>query len=51
MAAGLPPGPQRDQLLAMAANWDQMAAERLRLIERYPELAHAGEAEEEGARR
>ncbi|MCR5877485.1 hypothetical protein [Phenylobacterium sp. J367] len=49
LAAGMPGGAQRDQLMAMAENWDAMASERVRLIERYPELALAGEIEEEDA--
>jgi len=40
-------GPQRDQLLAMAAQWERMAADRAELIHRHPELAQAGEHEEE----
>ncbi|HEX8164905.1 MAG TPA: hypothetical protein VF601_03860 [Beijerinckiaceae bacterium] len=40
-------GPQRDQLLEMAATWDRLAEERAALVQRHPELAIAGEAEEE----
>lgn len=40
-------GEMRDQLLTLAANWDQLAAERAALIARHPELALAGERDEE----
>jgi hypothetical protein len=49
LAARMERGEQRDQLNAMAENWDEMAAERADLIRRYPELAHEGEADEEAA--
>lgn len=38
---------QRDQLLGMADHWEKLAADRLALISRHPELAHLGEHEEE----
>jgi hypothetical protein len=38
---------QRAQLLKMADHWDKLAADRLALIDRHPELAHDGEHEEE----
>ena len=47
LAAGMPPGPQRDQILTMAANWEDLARERLDLVRRHPELAMEGEIEEE----
>jgi ribosomal protein S4 len=42
-------GEQRDQLLAMAANWEKLAADRSDLIRRYPDLALQGEHEEEAS--
>jgi len=47
LAAHMDLGPQRDQLLAMAAQWERMAADRAALIQRHPELAQQGEQEEE----
>ena len=47
LAQGMKPGEQRDQLLQMAANWEQMALERSNLIAQHPELAVEGEHEEE----
>ena len=41
-------GEHRDQLLEMAATWDKLALERSDLVRRHPELALAGEEEEEG---
>jgi hypothetical protein len=38
---------QRRQILEMAEHWEKLAADRLELIGRHPELAHAGEREEE----
>jgi hypothetical protein len=32
-------GEQREQLLAMARHWDQLAADRLALIRQHPEVA------------
>ena len=32
-------GEHRRQLLKMAADWDALAAERVALVERYPELS------------
>jgi hypothetical protein len=45
LAAGMPPGEKRDQLLQMAATWEQLAEERSHRAARYPELAEAEEAE------
>lgn len=42
-------GAQREQLLEMAATWEQLAAERSVLVQRHPELAIEGELEEEQA--
>ena len=39
-------GHQRDQLLEMAATWERLAEDRAALLERHPELAVEGEAEE-----
>ena len=47
MARAMHDGPQRDQLLEMAATWEKLAAERADLVRRHPELAIDGEAEEE----
>jgi hypothetical protein len=47
LAAHMDLGQQRDQLLAMAAQWERMAADRAELIQRHPELAQEGEREEE----
>jgi hypothetical protein len=44
-------GPQKDQLLEMAATWEKLAAERSALVRRHPELAIEDEHEEELARR
>ena len=41
------PGEHRDQLLEMAATWDNLATERSELVRRHPELAIGGEHEEE----
>ena len=43
-------GPQRDQLLAMARTWDNLAIERSELVRRHPELALPEEEAEEAAR-
>ena len=51
LAAKTDPGDMREQLLVMAASWDQLAAERAALISRHPELALEGECEEQGALR
>ncbi len=40
-------GSQREQLLEMAATWEQLAAERSELVRRHPELAIPGELDEE----
>lgn len=40
---------QRDQMLAMAAHWDQLARDRAELIRKHPELASDGERDEEAA--
>jgi len=50
LAAHMDLGPQRDQLLAMAAQWERMADDRAELIKRHPELAQEGEEEEEKRR-
>ncbi len=51
LAAKMASGDQRDQLLEMAANWEKMATERSDLVRRHPELALAGERDEEGGSR
>ncbi|HEX8568720.1 MAG TPA: hypothetical protein VF699_02190 [Caulobacteraceae bacterium] len=47
LANAMDQGEQRDQLLEMAATWERLAVERAELIHRNPELAIAGEREEE----
>jgi len=47
LAAKMDLGEPRDQLLAMARHWDQLAEERAELVRRHPELAIDGELEEE----
>jgi len=47
LAAGVL-GVQKDQLIEMAETWEQLAAERSDLVRRHPELALAGEQDEEG---
>ena len=49
LARSMPAGNDRDQVLEMAATWDTLATERLRLIQRHPELAIRNEHEEEVA--
>ena len=49
LARSMPAGKDRDQLLEMAATWDNLATERSRLIQRHPELATRNEHEEEVA--
>jgi hypothetical protein len=41
---------QRDQLLEMAATWDNLARDRSELVQRHPELAFQGEHQEEAGR-
>ena len=36
----------REQLLAMAAHWEQLAKDRIDLVRKHPELAVDGEREE-----
>jgi hypothetical protein len=50
LAARMERGDARDQLLRMAATWEELARERSALIERHPELAGEDEVEEEAAR-
>ena len=47
LARTMPAGKHRDQLLEMAATWDNLAIERSELVRRHPELAVQGEHEEE----
>lgn len=51
LASQMESGEQREQLLNMAAQWERMAADRAALIQRHPELAIAGEHEEESQSR
>ena len=50
MAAQVNPGPQRDQLLEMARTWENLATDRAEMIKRHPDLALAGEHDEETKR-
>ena len=47
LANAMDQGEQRDQLLEMAATWERLAAERSELVQRHPDLALAGEHQEE----
>jgi hypothetical protein len=47
LAQGMDPGEQRNQLLEMAATWDNLAADRSDLVRRNPETAFDGEHQEE----
>lgn len=47
LATSMPSADQREQLLMMAEHWEKLAADRITLIQRHPELAHTGEREEE----
>ena len=50
LASKIRAGPQKDQLLEMAASWEKLAAERSALVRRHPELAIEDEHREELAR-
>lgn len=39
LARAMKDGPQREQLLEMARNWDQMAKDRERLARLHPEIS------------
>jgi hypothetical protein len=43
------PGEQRNQLLEMAATWDNLAADRSDMVRRNPDAALEGEHQEEAA--
>ena len=47
LARNMAPGEHRDQLLEMAATWENPARERSDLVRRHPELAVGGEHAEE----
>jgi hypothetical protein len=47
LAAQMESPQQRAQMLAMADHWEKLAADRLSLITRHPELAKDGEHDEE----
>ena len=47
LAAAMESAEQRALMLQMAQHWDKLAADRVELITRHPELAHQGEQEEE----
>lgn len=46
LAAKMETHADREQMLAMAAHWDQLARDRLELVRKHPELAIDGEREE-----
>lgn len=47
LAAGMESEEHRAQLLQMADHWEQLAADRSRLVRKHPELATPAEADEE----
>ena len=47
LAAHMDGADQRALMLQMAEHWDKLAADRVALITRHPELAHEGEHDEE----
>jgi bacterioferritin (cytochrome b1) len=47
LAAQMPSEAQRALMLEKAEHWDKLAADRITLIEKHPELAHQGERDEE----
>lgn len=47
LAAQMPSPEHRDQLNEMAEHWDRLARDRAALIALHPELAQAGEQQEE----
>jgi hypothetical protein len=47
LASHMDSAEQRALMLQMAEHWEKLAADRLAMITRHPELAHAGEHEEE----
>jgi hypothetical protein len=50
LAATMGSPAQREQLLEMAAHWENLATDRVALIQRHPDLAHDGERDEERVR-
>jgi DNA mismatch repair ATPase MutS len=46
LAARMETTADREQLLSMAAHWEQLARDRIELIRKHPELAVDGEREE-----
>lgn len=51
LAAQMDSPSQRDQMLAMAAHWEQLARDRTEFIRKHPEFAIDGEKAEGTARR
>jgi hypothetical protein len=47
LAAAMPSDLGRAQLLEMAEHWEKLAADRIDLITKHPELAQEGEHDEE----
>ncbi len=50
LANAMEQGAQRNQLLEMAATWENLARDRSELVRRHPELAFEGEHSEEAQR-
>jgi len=46
LAAQMESDEQRGLMLNMAEHWDKLAADRMDLVARHPELAHEGERDE-----
>jgi 2-oxo-4-hydroxy-4-carboxy--5-ureidoimidazoline (OHCU) decarboxylase len=46
LAAKMETSADREQMLAMAAHWEQLARDRIALIRKHPDLAIEGEHEE-----
>lgn len=46
LAAKMETSADREQLLAMAAHWEQLAQDRIALVRKHPDLAVDGEREE-----
>lgn len=47
LASAMDSPEQRSMMLNMAEHWEKLAADRIVLIEKHPELAHQGEHDEE----
>lgn len=49
LAGRMEGGEARDQLMRMAATWEELARERSAVVRRHPELAADGEVQEEAS--